>query len=209
MQVVSLYRSIIHGILAIMSIMKRKTRIATKRRIPKMPGRSKCKFMFDVDGEIVIMKVDCLSSCKGNNMPKDVCWSNLVKAISGSALPDRIILYGDRTMVCDRILVSLLRNASLLVRRIGIRLDEIGRKPYEADPAERERLSDLIRALLYDIPQLIRRDFRGDINMPGQPVVQGCDSCQSEFDAANEILLKKAVTDLAPLGNSVSERASN
>ncbi|MEM4264436.1 MAG: hypothetical protein QW505_01440 [Thermoplasmata archaeon] len=180
-----------------------------KRRIPKMPGKSKCNFTFEVDGEIVMMKVDCLASCQGKNMPKDVCWSNLVKAISGSALPDRIMLCGERMMICDRILVSLLRNASLLVRRIGIRLDELRRNTNESDPAEVERLSDLMRALLYDIPQLIRRDFRGENCRARTSTSQKCASGATEFDAAEDILAKKANMSLDPLGSSLSEKVSS
>jgi len=180
-----------------------------KRRIPKMPGKSKCNFTFEVDGEIVMMKVDCLGSCQGNSMPKDVCWANLVKAISGSALPDRIMLCGERMMICDRVLVSLLRNASLLVRRIGIRLDELRRNMNESDPAEVERLSDLMRALLYDVPQLIRRDFRSGSSGAGASIPSTGAASVAEFDAAEGILAKKANTSLDPLGNSLSEKVSS
>ena len=195
--------------MALNCIMKRKARKATKRRIPREPGKPKCKFTFEVDGEVVIMKVDCLCTCHGNEMPKDVCWSNLVKAISGSALPDRIMLCGERVMICDRILVSLLRNASLLVRRISFRLDEIRRIPGGANSAEADRLADLMRALLYDIPQLIRRDFRGKPCEAHATKSIGHVSSSDEFAAAADILTKKAITNFDPLGSAVSEKVSS
>lgn len=185
--------------------MNRNIRKATKRRIPKEPGRSKCRFTFEVDGEVVMMKVDCHGTCHGYEMPKDVCWSNLVKAISSSALPDRILLCGERIMICDRILVSLLRNASLLVRRINIQLEEIRRTPDGASSAEAKRLCDLLRALLYDIPQLIRREFRGkSLDAESIGSTPGID----DFAAAQDILAKKAMTNLDPLGNILSGKVS-
>lgn len=186
--------------------MSRNIHKAKKRRIPKVPGRPKCKFTFEVNGEVIMMKVDCLDTCNGKEMPKDVCWSNLVKAIASSALPDRIVLYRERAMICDRILVSLLRNASLLVRRINIRLDELRKSHDSANIAEVERLSDLLRALLYDIPQLIKRDFRGrSLATKSSECSPNADVCTATAD----ILAKKAMTNLSPLGSAMSERVSS
>ncbi len=183
--------------------MKNRVKRASKRRVPKEPGKSICSFTFEVDGEVVLMKVDCAGSCKGRDFGKDICWSSLVRAMSNTALPDRIMLCGERTVICDRILVSLLRNAAMLVRRIETRLEELRRRNRPESLREERRLMDLIRAILYDVPQLINRDFEpraGDgADNPGG----------RDFSVAGEILAKKSEADLSILGPDAAARSSS
>jgi hypothetical protein len=184
--------------------MKNSTRKASKRRVPKEPGKSMCSFTFEVDGETVLMKVDCEGSCKGKDFGKDICWSSLVRAISDTALPDRIMLCGERTVICDRILVSLIRNAAMLVRRIETRLEELRRKNGPESLREEGRLTDLIRAILYDVPQLINRDF--DSSRGAGQSVEGADRDCDDFSEAGEILAKKSGVSLSALGPKAVER---
>jgi len=184
--------------------MKMKARRAAKRRIPKTPGKTRCSYTFEVDGETVLMKVDCAVACGGKNVRKDMCWSSLVRAISDTALPDRIMLCGSRTVICDRILVSLLRNASLLVRRIETRMEELKRTGGQGPSPETRRLTDLVRAILYDVPQLIDRDFDGGGKgrrgyHPREP------GNKDDFAVAGDILSRKGDADMSSLG-PVSER---
>jgi hypothetical protein len=175
-------------------------RRAAKRKIPKVPGKSRCSYTFEVDGEIVLMKVDCAGSCGGRNIRKEICWASLVRAISNTALPDRIMLCGKRTVICDRILVSLIRNASLLIRRIETRTEELKRTGGQERSAEAGRLSDLVRAILYDVPQLISRDF----DSGGARKMDG--ARKDDFEMAGEILSRKSGADLSGLGTAASER---
>ena len=161
-----------------------------------------CSFTFEVDGEIVLMKVDCAGSCKGKEFGKDICWSSLVRAISNTALPDRIMLCGEQTVICDRILVSLLRNAAMLVRRIETRLEELRRVNRPESLHEEKRLTDLIRAMLYDVPQLINRDFDTAKGSRGAGAPEGRD----DFSIAGEILTNKSGADLSALGPTAVER---
>jgi hypothetical protein len=187
--------------------MKSRTRRASKRRIPKEPGKSMCSFTFEVDGEIVLMKVDCAGSCKGKDFGKDICWSSLVRAISNTALPDRIMLCGEQTVICDRILVSLIRNAAMLVRRIETRLEELRRANRPESLHEEKRLMDLIRAMLYDVPQLINRDFdssKGD--KCGETSEEKASQARDDFSMAGDILTKKSGADLSVLGPTAVER---
>jgi len=188
-----------------LTLMTMKARKAAKRKIPKIPGKSMCTYTFEVDGEIVLMKVDCAGSCDGRCMRKEICWASLVRAISSTALPDRIMLCGRRTVICDRILVSLMRNASLLVRRIETRMEELKRTGGQERSPEVKRLSDLVRAILYDVPQLISRDFESG---GGGRANEGCDRSgghTDDFAMAGEILSRKSETDLSGLG-AASER---
>lgn len=180
-----------------------KARKAAKRKIPKIPGKSRCAYTFEVDGEVVLMKVDCAGSCGDRCMRKEICWSSLVRAISSTALPDRIMLCGRRTVICDRILVSLMRNAALLVRRIETRMEELKRTGGGGRIPEVKRLSDLVRAILYDVPQLISRDFESN-GRPLDTVDRGGDR-KDDFAMAGELLSKKSRTDMSGLG-AASER---
>jgi len=182
--------------------MKMKARKAAKRKIPKIPGKSRCSYTFEVDGEIVLMKVDCSGSCGERCMRKEICWSSLVRAISSTALPDRIMLCGERTVICDRILVSLIRNAALLVRRIETRMEELRRTGGSGKSPEVDRLSDLVRAILYDVPQLISRDFES-----GGRAHEAADAGgkKDDFAMAGELLSRKSRADLNGLGGA-SER---
>jgi len=182
--------------------MTKKARIAAKRRIPKVPGKTRCSYTFEVDGEIVLMKVDCAGSCGGKSVRKEICWASLVRAISNSAMPDRIMLCGRRTVICDRILVSLIRNASLLVRRIETRMEELRRTGGQERSPEVRRLSDLVRAILYDVPQLISRDF--DSNCAAGKAGGGAHN--DDFEMAGEILSRKSDANMSGLGASASER---
>jgi hypothetical protein len=186
--------------------MKSRTRRASKRRIPKEPGKSMCSFTFEVDGEIVLMKVDCAGSCKGKDFGKDICWSSLVRAISNTALPDRIMLCGEQTVICDRILVSLIRNAAMLVRRIETRLEELRRVNRPESLHEEKRLMDLIRAMLYDVPQLINRDFDSAKVGSGEASEEKSSQTRDDFSMAGEILTRKSGADLSVLGPTAVER---
>ncbi len=166
-----------------------------------------CSFTFEVDGEIVLMKVDCAGSCKGKEFGKDICWSSLVRAISNTALPDRIMLCGEQTMICDRILVSLIRNAAMLVRRIETRLEELRRANRPESLHEERRLMDLIRAMLYDVPQLINRDFDSSKSGKcGGSSEENAARPRDDFSVAGEILNSKSGADLSALGPSAVER---
>jgi hypothetical protein len=180
-------------------------RRAAKRRIPKIPGKTRCSYTFEVDGEIVLMKVDCSASCDGKHIRKEICWASLVRAISSTALPDRIMLCGKRTVICDRILVSLIRNASLLVRRIETRMEELKRIGGKEHSREAGRLSDLVRAILYDVPQLISRDFDSGAESGEGGGGKGC-ARKDDFEMAGEILSRKSDSDLSGLGTTVSDR---
>jgi ribosomal protein S17E len=186
--------------------MKSRTRRASKRRIPKEPGKSMCSFTFEVDGEIVLMKVDCAGSCKGKEFGKDICWSSLVRAISDTALPDRIMLCGEQTVICDRILVSLIRNAAMLVRRIETRLEELRRVNRPESLHEEKRLKDLIRAMLYDVPQLINRDFDSAKGKCEEYSGEKSQKVRDDFSLAGEILSGKSGADLSALGPTAVER---
>jgi hypothetical protein len=186
--------------------MKSRTRRASKRRIPKEPGKSMCSFTFEVDGEIVLMKVDCAGSCKGKEFGKDICWSSLVRAISNTALPDRIMLCGEQTVICDRILVSLIRNAAMLVRRIETRLEELRRVNKPESLHEEKRLMDLIRAMLYDVPQLINRDFDSAKGRCAETSEEKPHHARDDFSMAGEILTSKSGADLSALGPTAIER---
>jgi len=187
------------------ALMTAKMRRAAKRRIPKIPGKTRCSYTFEVDGEIVLMKVDCSASCDGKNIRKEICWASLVRAISSTALPDRIMLCGKRTVICDRILVSLIRNASLLVRRIETRMEELKRIGGREHTHEAGRLSDLVRAILYDVPQLISRDFDSGDTVSGETSLRS-DAHKDDFEMAGEILSRKGDADLTGLGTTASER---
>jgi len=165
-----------------------------------------CSFTFEVDGEIVLMKVDCAGSCKGKEFGKDICWSSLVRAISNTALPDRIMLCGEQTVICDRILVSLIRNAAMLVRRIETRLEELRRVNRPESLHEEKRLMDLIRAMLYDVPQLINRDFDSSKGGSGEASEEKASQTQDDFSMAGEILTSKSGADLSVLGPTAVER---
>ncbi|MDH4123013.1 MAG: hypothetical protein OEV21_02860 [Thermoplasmata archaeon] len=190
--------------------MKKKTRKALKRRIPKTPGRSKCRYSFEVDGEIVLMRVDCTSSCPEDSVKKDICWSNLVKAIADSALPDRILLQGKRTVICDKVLVSLIRNASLLVRRINTRLDEMRRTGVSDENPEAKRLLDLGRAILYDIPQLISRSFKNESPSMRKTNgdTDGPNDKNREISSVENLLREKNAIDIESLGQNRLEKVS-
>lgn len=185
--------------------MKSKVRRAAKRRVPKEPGKSRCSFTFEVDGEIVLMKVDCASSCKGRQFGKDVCWSSLVRAISETALPDRIMLCGKRIVICDRILVSLIRNAAMLVRRIETRLEELRRTNRPESLCEEKRLMDLIRAMLYDVPQLINRDFDADSHGKDPDCETSGTRRPDEYAQAGDLLARKGRIDMSVLAESSPE----
>jgi len=165
-----------------------------------------CSFTFEVDGEIVLMKVDCAGSCKGKEFGKDICWSSLVRAISNTALPDRIMLCGEQTVICDRILVSLIRNAAMLVRRIETRLEELRRVNRPESLHEEKRLMDLIRAMLYDVPQLINRDFDSSKGGSGEASEEKTSQARDDFSMAGEILTSKSSADLSVLGPTAVER---
>jgi len=165
-----------------------------------------CSFTFEVDGEIVLMKVDCAGSCKGKDFGKDICWSSLVRAISNTALPDRIMLCGEQTVICDRILVSLIRNAAMLVRRIETRLEELRRVNRPESLHEEKRLMDLIRAMLYDVPQLINRDFDSSKGGSGEASEEKASQARDDFSMAGEILTSKSGADLSVLGPTAVER---
>lgn len=160
-----------------------------------------CSFTFEVDGEIVLMKVDCAGSCRGKEFGKDICWSSLVRAISDTALPDRIMLCGEQTVICDRILVSLIRNAAMLVRRIETRLEELRRVNRPESLHEEKRLTDLIRAMLYDVPQLINRDFNSPKGGSGE-----ASQARDDFSMVGEILTAKSDANLSVLGPTAVER---
>jgi len=193
---------------AFLKVMRKKGRVASKRRIPKNPGKSRCNFTFEVDGETVIMNVDCLTSCRENDVRKDICWSNLVRAISESATPDRIILRGKLTLVCDRILVALLRNAALLTRRIGFRIEELKKANRLESSDDLRRLIDLMRAILYDVPQLIDREFKPRSgNIISNEVLSEATS-GDDFSLGREILCRKQNTDFSTASTSIMDRGS-
>jgi len=127
--------------------------ISRKRKIPKKPGISICKYSYEANEEIFSLIVNCNKCCCDVDSKRDICWSNLIRVISSNALPDKIILKGVEINICDRIFVSLLRNAALFIRRIEGRLNEI--KDYGNTHEEIVRLNNIKIAILYDIPQLL------------------------------------------------------
>lgn len=169
-------------------LMRRNSRIAVKRRIPQNPGESRCQLAFDVDNEAVIMIVDCRKNCDNRRISQDICWSNLVRAISKSALPDKIILKGEKTVICDKVFVSLLRNAASLVRRIEFGIEALKKTQPIEHSDDGKSLTDLLRAILYDVPQLIERRLYLDDNATPPEKSKEDVISQREYSVARELL---------------------
>lgn len=178
--------------------MKKGSRIAHKKRIPKKPGPSCCSYTYEIEGEWVVMIVDCKESCSRSEDHQDICWTNLTKSISEGSLPDRIILRGKESIICDSVQVALLRNAGTLVRRMKLRIEELRNRNEDGYQEEVMRLSNLIKAILYDIPQLLDREIgivslsKGNRNQVNSPIKD------NDVVQAEDILEKKRNIACAP-----------
>lgn len=110
-------------------------------------------YTFEVDGEEVNMMIESA----GKN--EEEIWRNVVSNISKTALPDNIFIgKTKKTRVqMDKIVVSLMREAALLIRRIDDRLSDV-----EIKKKEKDHLTKLRSSLLFDIPALLKPDmFKG------------------------------------------------
>ncbi|HDP96922.1 MAG TPA: hypothetical protein ENN25_04425 [Euryarchaeota archaeon] len=154
--------------------------MAVKRRIPKDPCFSSvCNYRLEIEGESVVMHVDC-NGCQNIEVgDDDICWTNLVKGISETAMPDKIILLKNRTVLCNRRYVSIINNAALLLRRLKRRMEEIKIIKNGDNDTDMEKLNGIAKALLYDIPQLIScgRNSRGS-----KPITIGNIGCNNGDD---------------------------
>lgn len=169
--------------------------LAMKRKIPKNPCFSSiCSYKLEIEGDSVVMHVNC-EGCPNIDLSNDdVCWANLVKGISDTAMPDKIVLLKRRTVLCDRRYVSMLRNAALLLRRLRRRIDEMKNANQDIDGPDMAKLVGIAKALLYDIPQLISGNRDNSC-----PRIKGIDLSDStnndEGSAAMEILSEKQRLD--------------
>ena len=172
--------------------MKQAVNMAVKRKIPKNPCLSSiCNYRLEIEGESVVMRVDC-DGCPNIEIGNDdICWANLVKGISETAMPDKIILLKNRTVLCDRRYVSMVRNAALLLRRLKKRIEELKKTNQDNNETDMEKLMGIAKALLYDIPQLVSCNS----NSPCPRVMTigstGCANSDDEGSLVIQILAEK------------------